>query len=253
MLGAGATQIRKGNYAKKGSYFQAFTSLSTGLERIGKLCLMLDYYIDNRGDFPDFKYLKQNIGHDLELIYAKSQEIIDSRNYSLNNLNSLDSSAHKNILKLLSSFAKGDRYSNINILVNSKQQSDPLADWFEKVDLALFNEKVSQYKKSKIGHNAVIAHKLLEDVASVQHRSETGTEINSVFDGSYRTGVFEAVAPYRQLFVLQIIRYWVELICELEVEAMSLGSEDIPFLSEIFAHFYNSDSYFKTRKTWDKR
>lgn len=58
MLGSGATQIRKGNYASKGNYFQAFTSLSTGLERIGKLCLMLDYYIDNDGKFPDFHHLK---------------------------------------------------------------------------------------------------------------------------------------------------------------------------------------------------
>jgi hypothetical protein len=39
MLGSGATQIRKANYATKGVYFQAFTNLSTGLERIGKLCL----------------------------------------------------------------------------------------------------------------------------------------------------------------------------------------------------------------------
>ena len=42
ILGAGATQIRNANYARKGLYFQAFTSLSTGFERIGKLCLMLD-------------------------------------------------------------------------------------------------------------------------------------------------------------------------------------------------------------------
>ena len=65
ILGAGATQIRKGNYAQKGMYFQSFTSLSTGLERIGKLCLMLDYYIEHGGHFPDFRYLKNEIGHDI--------------------------------------------------------------------------------------------------------------------------------------------------------------------------------------------
>lgn len=253
MLGAGATQIRKGNYAKKGIYFQAFTSLSTGLERIGKLCLMLDYYVDNRGSFPSFKHLKQNIGHDLELLYSKSQDIVENRKFSLNNLNSLDSEIHNNILKLLSSFAKGDRYSNINILVNSKQQSDPLLDWFENVDLLLFNNKITLKKKSTIEHNAAVAQQLLGGIASIQHSSEAGDEIDTIFDGSYRTGIYEAVAPYRQLNVLQIIRYWVELLCELEIEAMSLGNEDIPFFSEIFTHFYNSDSYFSTRKTWDKR
>jgi len=60
MLGSGATQIRKANYATKGVYFQAFTNLSTGLERIGKLCLMLDHYIETNGKFPDSKYFKRS-------------------------------------------------------------------------------------------------------------------------------------------------------------------------------------------------
>jgi len=38
----------------------------------------------------------------------------------------------------------------------------------------------------------------------------------------------------------------------LEHLARWAGSEDIPFLGEIFAPFYNSDAYFKTRKTWEK-
>ena len=38
----------------------------------------------------------------------------------------------------------------------------------------------------------------------------------------------------------------------LEHLARWTGSEDIPFLGEIFAPFYNSDAYFKTRKTWEK-
>lgn len=42
LLGIGVTQLYKANYAKKGIYYQAFTCLSTGLERIGKLCLILD-------------------------------------------------------------------------------------------------------------------------------------------------------------------------------------------------------------------
>jgi len=33
---------------------------------------------------------------------------------------------------------------------------------------------------------------------------------------------------------------------------MESGGEDIPHFGEIFAIFYNDDSYLKTRKTWDK-
>jgi len=76
MLGAGATKIRIANYATRGVYFEAFTSLSTGLERIGKLCLILDRLIETRDGLPDLSYLKTKIGHDLTLLYTESKSII---------------------------------------------------------------------------------------------------------------------------------------------------------------------------------
>lgn len=252
MLGSGATQIRKANYATKGIYFQAFTSLSTGLERIGKLCLMLDYYIETQGNFPDFKYMKNVIGHKISLIYLKSLSIITDRSISLTYLRNLDGAIHQNILKVLSDFAEGDRYSNIDLLVGSTRQSDPVAAWFTNVDQVIFQSCVSAKKKSRIAHNAHIINQLIGSNTLVRHSSETGAEITNVEDASYRTGMQEAVAPYRQLFVLQVIRFWVELAWRLQVQAMAVGKQDVPYLSEIFAPFYNSDSYFKRRKTWDK-
>lgn len=65
--------------------------------------------------------------------------------------------------------------------------------------------------------------------------------------------MWEAVAPYRQLAVLQVIRYWTELLGELGYEAQRLpGGENIPFFGEVFGMFYNEDSYLRKRKTWDK-
>lgn len=252
MLGSGATQIRNANYATKGIYFQAFTSLSTGLERIGKLCLMLDFYIKNQGTFPDLQYMKRSIGHDISRIYLESKSIINNHSISLNFLGNLDGSIHQNILTVLSDFANGDRYSNIDILVGNTRQSDPLASWFKNVDQVIFQSHISDKKKVKIEQNARIINHLIGNFSSVLHTSETGTEITDVEEASYRTGMQKAVVPYRQLCVLQIIRFWVELIGELQTKAMAMNNQDIPFFSEIFALFYNDDSYFKTRKTWDK-
>ena len=62
ILGAGATQIRKANYAQKGMYFQAFTSLSTGLERIAgerylpHVCYTVDPDDSGPGDFGKEAY-----------------------------------------------------------------------------------------------------------------------------------------------------------------------------------------------------
>ena len=69
MLCSGYTEIRKANYAKRGIYFQAFTSLSTGIERIGKLCYLLIYAIEHGGSFPTDNDLKNVFRHDIIKLY----------------------------------------------------------------------------------------------------------------------------------------------------------------------------------------
>jgi hypothetical protein len=251
MLGSGVTQIRNANYAAKGVYLQAFTNLSTGLERIGKLCLMLNHFIDHDGKFPDFNYMKNEIGHKIVVIYEKSASVVTKRSISMMFLQNLNDPIHQAILKILSEFAQGDRYSNIDLVVGAKRQSDPIASWFREVDKPLYDTRVSTKKKEAIRGNAAAISAMLAPHVMVRHTSETGVEITDIEDASHRTGVQTAVAPYRQLYVLQIIRYWVELLSFLQHTAMQTGSEDIPFFSEVFAPFYNDDSYIKTRKTWD--
>src|SRR6185369_1213082 len=249
MLGTGATQIRRANYATRGVYFQAFTSLYTGLERIGKLSLMLDYRIDH-GKFPDITHLKKEIGHDIVLIYDKSTQVIARRALTMEFLSNLNDPIHYAILTILSEFGKGDRYSNIDLLVGAKRQSDPIAAWHDQVDQPLFEHSVSTRKKAMIRQRAGAVAALLGPFSTVLHTSESGETINDLEDGSFRTGMFQAVAPLRQLYVLQVIRYFTELLVSLH--DLMRSDEDIPSFSEVFALFYNSDRYLRTRKTWEK-
>ena len=249
MLGTGATQIRCANYATRGVYFQAFTSLSTGLERIGKLSIMLDYRVDH-GKFPDTNQLKHEIGHDIGLIYGKSTQVISRRAISMQFLSNLNDPIHYAILTILSEFAKGDRYSNIDLLVGAKRQSDPIAAWHNQVDQPLFEHCVSTRKKAAIRQNASAVAAVLGTVSTVLHTSESGDMIDDLEDASYRTGMFEAVAPLRQLYVLQVIRYFTELL--LSLQNLMLSDEDIPSFGEVFALFYNEDRYLRTRKAWEK-
>lgn len=251
ILGAGATQIRNASYASKGVYFQAFTSLSTGLERIGKLCLMLDHYLDHGGAFPDLSYMKTTIGHKITLIYDRSRAVVLRRSIVLEYTKDLSDPIHRSILKVLSDFAEGDRYSNIDFIVGGPH-SDPVASWFREVDTPLFEGRVRAKTKEKILHNAAAVAAMVGPHSKVLHSSETGTEITDLEDASYRSGMQEAVAPHRQLNVLQVIRYWVEILSDLEFKAMKLRRDDIPFFTEIFAAFYNPDSYLRTRKIWDR-
>ena len=252
MLGTGATQIREANYANKGVYFQAFTSLSTGLERIGKLCLLLDHFIETRGAFPTQRVMKQQIGHKLELLYTRSEDVRQGRSINLRFTKDLSEPAHQAIMRVLHDFAEGDRYSNINNLVGSSSSADPIGRWYREVDMPLYVSRVSQRKKDAIEQNSRMADALMGSFASVFHTSETGEEITDFEDGSRRTGIWKAVAPHRQLAVLQVIRYWTELIGQLEHAAHDIPGGHIPYFGEVFAPFYNDDAYLKTRKTWDK-
>lgn len=250
MLAAGVTQLGKANYARKGVYFQAFTSLATGLERIGKLCLILDYYINNNGRFPELAFLKKNIGHDLGLLYQKAKDIIPTQDVKFRFLDNLDADLHQKILIILSEFAKGDRYSNIDFIVTHSRKSDPIFQWHERVDNFIFENRVSKGKKEKIKRNSELVELLAGQHMTVSFTDELRNNLTSVTNASFHTGKTEAVAKYRQLYVLQIIRYWVELLNELGFKAMSIRKE-VPFFSEIFAIFYNDDSYFLNRKTFD--
>jgi hypothetical protein len=106
--------------------------------------------------------------------------------------------------------------------------------------------------RDTIRNNAAAIASTLNQHASVLHTSEVGEEITDLEEASRMTGMYEAVAPYRQLYALQVIRYWVELLSGLQDKAMKTGTQDIPFFGEIFGAFYNHDSHIKTRKTWDK-
>ncbi|KAB3524917.1 hypothetical protein [Alkaliphilus serpentinus] len=251
MLCAGVTEIRKANYARRGIYFQSFTSLSTGLERIGKLCIILDYSIRNSGDYPDNKYLKDNIRHDIEVIYQELIKIKKNYNFEFDYLQDLELEIYKDILNLLSRFAKGDRYSNIDILANNRSYIDPIKMWYKKVDLYFFNSLVSKKKKAKIKYNAKIINDLIGPFSLVRHTGEDEKDITSTEDASYRTGIFEAVGPYRQLYVFQIIRFFVEMLTCLQYKIIRDYNFDFPYFSEIFAIFYNDDAYVKRRKTWE--
>lgn len=252
MLGSGATQIRRVNHTAKGTYFQALTSLSTGIERIGKLCLILNHYIETAGQFPSYDQMKNEIGHDIEKIYKRSQEIIEDQAISLEHLPDLDGPVHQAILRSLGNFAKGDRYSNINLLTGSKQARDPIADWFNGVDTKIYDTLVSGEKKNKIVHQARVINALIGDISYVLQTSETRDEINDLETASRVAGASAAIAPYRQLNVLQVIRYWTELLRRLQYIAQSLPDSDIPHFGEIFARFGNDDSFLRTRKTWEK-
>ena len=250
MLSSGATQIRKAIYSKKGIYFQAFTNLTTGLERIYKLIFICDYIIKNKRQLPTSKYLKENLRHDLEKLHLICTKIKELNQFGFNFQNELNEEIYTRILYVLSCFAKGDRYSNIDFLTNDRNYIDPIVSWNANVDQYILEHFISNKLKEKIEANAQIVSKQMNDISAVYYQADTGNIVRNVYEASKMTSINNVVAPIRQLYVLKIIRFNVELLCAIEHKARDLGI--IPYFGEIFARFINDDSFLKSQKDWEK-
>lgn len=258
LLAVGVTQLYKANYAVQGLYYQSFSCLSVGLERMEKLCLILDYYIENGGELPPEKEVRGN-GHRLASLFDKCRQIAKKQNISFHFVFEYDD-IHRAVLQVLDDFADSPgRYANLNLLTKSadgeekekKREKDCARKWCETVDTALYEKRVCERRKARIHRNARIIGREMAAFTEALFFTEDGKTLTDLTEASARTGIWQAVAPYRQLYVLQIARYLTELIEALGYLGISLGRMEIPLFSEIFGLFYNEDSYFLGRKTWD--
>ena len=84
----------------------------------GKLCILLDYYISSDGSFP-----KDDLGKLYEMSHniAKRNDVTFKHGYP-------DSDIHMEIMKLLTGFARGDRYANLNKLMEESYGRDPISE-----------------------------------------------------------------------------------------------------------------------------
>ena len=249
LFSQGYEEIGKANYATSGKYYLAFTALSTGIERIQKLIIILDQLLET-GTPPTNNYIKDNYGHKIILLYEKVKEIKERRELQLEFLDNLDEIIYQNILNILSQFAQRDRYYNIDSLISTARTDDAKKTWYETVDVILYEQRVSRKRKEKIQFDAMMVNSFISDFTMVHHIQEDGTPLDNVLDASRATGIFEVTSPYRRLSVYQIMRYFVEIITNLGELPSSLDSvqREIPYFSEIFRIFFNDDKYIINRK-----
>jgi len=246
MFCAGYTQIRNANLAQKGIYFQAFTSLSTGIERIGKIILLLDY-ANNKNCFPTIDYMKKK-GHDIDKIYESIMEIKEKYQFNFRYIKELNKSIYTDILHILSRFGKGDRYSNIDLMVNSRDYNDPISEWYNKIDRYIIENDIKEKKINKIKEQAKLVHTLTADIASVRFIDENEKKINTPFEMYLTSNINSLVGPYRQLYIYQILRYFVEVLRNVEGYTRKINVIQIPDFWEIFHLFNCEDNFVKNRK-----
>ncbi|TBG08445.1 hypothetical protein ELG79_36610 [Rhizobium leguminosarum] len=120
---AGFENINKIHYDKPGTVYSALFQLATGFERIMKVALILDHKVRHDLNNPTDKQLKA-FGHSVSGLYdtlAKAHPSIDGWVAT--------DSLHNEFLLVVSEFARGSRYYNIDQLVSGAKNPDPLVRW----------------------------------------------------------------------------------------------------------------------------
>lgn len=117
LLGNGLNTLRKADMYNKGLYYQAFFSLSIGIERLLKIIIINQYRVANNEVFPTDINPKK-LGHDLIKLCEYASIKFES------------DSLHIKIINFLNDFSKKSRYYNIDSMMNTDvKYDDPLFDW----------------------------------------------------------------------------------------------------------------------------
>lgn len=251
-LAVGVTTLGKANYAHHALYNQAFFDLTIGFERAAKLVLILDFCIENSGSFPSNKELRK-FSHNLEDLLNHTDKIAQRRGLDGEGRRLPNSEIHKGIIKTLSEFATKTRYYNLNFLTGDSEaahQSDPLKAWYERVIVPILSKHCTTRQRKKHIENAHIVDAMIGTSALVMHHTETGENLDSIFEASKHTALTEFAKPYSRMYVMQIIRFLAVLLSELSHAAIEKRLEEIPYISEFFCIFCNDDTYFRCRKSW---
>lgn len=245
----GVTALSRANYARDAYYTQAFFSLSIGFERCGKLALLVDHALDNRGEFPPSGILR-GYSHDIGRLLRLMEEIGKKRGTKEPRPST---PIHDGIVQTLSEFATNvTRYYNLELVTGDQRavsHDDPIAAWYERVTKPILAAHYKSRYRTNHEYQARLIEAMIGDLTQVLHHAETGETIDTVYGGSARTAATEFAKRWERMYTLQIARFAADLLIHLSHDAHAARLE-VPFFSEIFGIFRNPNAYFRSRSTW---
>ena len=254
LIGSGVTSLGKASYGNNiGEYYTAFFGLSTGLERLAKLCIVADYAIAHNGQTPT---TLSRFGHNLVRLLNRVDNVTAER--SLNLAYPRPTTQISNaIVQCLDAFAdaRRGRYANFSALSDPNlRQQEPVSKWWREVAEPILAE---HYYGRRVQRNVEARARVVDNVLSphskVLHTDETGNALRDVFSASMRTGQSEKIVqPYGRFYVLSIVRWLSDVFSHMSRAACYEHHIHAFFGVWEYLDTYrvNDDSYLRTRKTW---
>jgi len=252
-MAIGATALRKASYTRPAYYGQVFFALSAGFERAAKLALMVDYALDHGGNYPDQKTVRA-YAHDLRKMLDECDKIAERRGFTDPEQRLPRTPIHDGIISVLSTFATNvTRYYNVDVITDDPKvagKTEPIRAWYESVTLPVLDKHYTERQKRKHNANADFADATLGPISWIVFTNEKGELITDMREASLQAAKSKFAAPYTRMYVMQIARFLGLLLTDLGHVAAKARLDSVPYLSDMFAIFNNSDDYFRSRHTW---
>jgi len=226
LLGNGLNALRQATIYNKGLYYQAFFSLSIGIERLLKIIIICKYRCKHDGQFPENISLK-DMGHDLIKLCQ------------YNNVDFKNNMIHTKLIAFLNNFAKNARYYNVDSMIGkTTKHDDPLAEWAE-----IENDIIYTIGKRKNIQNKEILAQLMDGVMIIRQHDLHGNAMTNSMDLLTEFEDRDTIKGYPVQYIFEIITKLVEIIRRLEREMYLM-----PVLSEFFVLYNKHLRPFEIRK-----
>lgn len=246
---SGFEGLRSLNYDKPGTIYSALFDLSTGFERILKIIVILQYRLKNDLAFPTDAMLKK-LGHSIEASYERCK--LDGVERGVDGWPAPESH-HVETLSVLTEFAKGSRYHNLNQMVDGFPNADPLVRLFE-LHMKIAEDSVSYRRLSAVMDDAR-AHCDRYGL----HGWEMGPRgrYDLTVDVTYQLEVARLSTGHLVWVMLELIKPIYRVLDQLvdSVQDMELSRQvesTVPYMTEFFPFGLTTRRDALRRKQWSK-
>jgi hypothetical protein len=253
VIAVGTTALGRADASQRGLYNQAFFNLSIGFERVGKLVVLVNHYLNNGQTFPSDAQLK-SYGHDIQQLIAFVERIAGDKQLSLSVSSAAPNSViHRGVIATLSEFAKATRYYNLDALSGGKSAAmmEPIEAWFQRVGVPILERHYRPSDRARHERQGKFLEQAFGDSVLTRVRAEDGRVLTSVAETIEHGAKSRVLQAYGRLYTLQIVRFMAHVLVALtdHVRAKHPGAP-FPFFEEFFKIFRMDDRSLRKTKTW---
>ncbi len=248
---AGFESLAKIDYDKPGTVYLTLFQLSTGLERIMKIAVILDYKVRNDLANPSDLQLRR-LGHSITDLYSALR--VASESHAMTDGWFDDDTLWGELLFVLSEFARGSRYYNIDQLVSGRDAPDPLIRWFE-VHMRIAEDAVSC---ERLGDIMQRARNHCEALGLFGWEMGPRGQPDLTIDVTYQLEVARVTRGHCVWTIIEILkpiyRLIERLVNEVHQTERQKGIEDltVPYMVEFFPFCLARRKTAIRRKAWTK-